>query len=287
MDPTVVADVPCTVGEGPLWHADEDRLYWIDNHEGRLYRYDPERDGHELVYDGPTFGAFTVQEDGSFLLFMADGRVENWDHRESTAETVVEDLPRYRGSRYNDVIADPEGRVYCGMKRLGERPGALYRLDTDGTIARVVDDLGLPNGMGFTPDSERLYLTDSGSHLISTYDYDRETEALSDRETFVRTPIGRGIPDGMTVDAEGYVWSARWNDGRLIRYAPDGTEDRRVEFPVWKVSSVTAGGPDYADAYVTTAGGDDRRREGTRAGSLFRLPLDVTGVPEFRSRVRP
>ena len=105
----------------------------------------------------------------------------------------------------------------------------------------------------------------------------------------IRFSIGlladEGKPDGMTVDAEGYVWSARWNGGLLIRYALDGTEDRRIALPVPKVSSVTFGGPDYTDLYVTTAGGHDREHEGPLAGALFRLNLGIRGTAEFHSRI--
>ena len=94
------------------------------------------------------------------------------------------------------------------------------------------------------------------------------------------------MPDGMTVDAEGYVWSARWDGGCLARYSPDGVEERRILFPAKKVSSVVFGGPDYTDIYVTTAGGQNKATEGAGAGALFRLNLGIRGVPEFASRVR-
>ena len=286
MDPDVVADIPCTVGEAPLWHPDEDALYWTDDHEGRLYRFDPEDGAHKCVYNGIPFGGFTFQDDGTFLLFLEDGRIENWDHRDESAETIVEELPQYRGSRFNDVIADPEGRVFCGMKPSDTHPGCLYRLDTDGTIRKVVDDLGLPNGMGFTPDHDGFYLTDSDARVIWKYSYDRASGEIYEPEPFVRTSVARGIPDGMKVDTNGHVWSARWNDGRVYRYTPEGAEARRIEFPVWKVSSLTIGGPQYTDAYATTAGGDDREHEGQYAGSLFRFSINVNGVPEFRSGIQ-
>jgi D-xylonolactonase len=93
------------------------------------------------------------------------------------------------------------------------------------------------------------------------------------------------MPDGMTVDAQGYVWSARWDGGCLVRYTSDGVLERRIDFPAKKVSSVTFAGPDYTDIYITTAGGDNKAVEGTGAGALFRLNLGIPGVPEFPSRV--
>lgn len=89
----------------------------------------------------------------------------------------------------------------------------------------------------------------------------------------------------MTVDAEGYVWSARWDGGCLVRYTPDGTEDRRIDFPAKKVSSVVFGGEDYTDIYVTTAGGNKKEIEGSGAGALFRLNFGIQGVPEFSSKI--
>jgi len=101
----------------------------------------------------------------------------------------------------------------------------------------------------------------------------------------VQTAENEGVPDGMTVDAEGYVWSARWDGGCLVRYAPDGTEERRIHFPAKKVSSVIFGGEDYTDMYVTTAGGNNKAEEGEGAGALFRINLGIKGVPEFASRI--
>ena len=131
----------------------------------------------------------------------------------------------------------------------------------------------------------RLYHTDSTKRLITVFAYDRATGGLSNREVFVRTPDDGGIPDGMTVDANGDVWSARWDGSALYRYSPAGEELARITFPAKKVSSIAFGGPDYDDAYVTTAGGQDRATEGPGAGALFRVRLGVRGVPEFRSRI--
>ena len=170
---------------------------------------------------------------------------------------------------------------------IGDRLGFLYRLNTDGTLARLFGDVGCSNGMGFTPDLQRMYFTDSVPRQIYLFDYDLGSGDLSDRRVFADTPDTPGVPDGMTVDAEGYVWSARWDGGCLVRYAPDGTEDRRVEFPAKKVSCLTFGGDDCTDMYVTTAGGRDKESNGPGAGALFRVNLGIPGTPEFRSAVRP
>ena len=124
--------------------------------------------------------------------------------------------------------------------------------------------------------------------VIYLFDYDVESGDISNRREFVRTSPDGGFPDGMTVDAEGYVWSARWDEWSLYRHAPDGTVERRIRFPARKVSSVTFGGKDYSDIYVTTAGGDHRNGEGALAGALFRLNVGINrqaGTPLTRHAV--
>ncbi|MBT4502872.1 MAG: CHAD domain-containing protein [Gemmatimonadetes bacterium] len=283
MEPELIADYNCMTGEGPLWNPQEKRLYWVDIPNGRLFRYDPAVGQHEQVYEGEEIGGFTIQEDGQLLLFMARGAVALW--RNGIQKQVIEEIEAERDSRFNDVMADPEGRVFCGTMPVGERLGRLYRLDADGTLTQILDGIGCSNGMGFTPDRTQMYYTDSGAKKIYLFDYDREGGGITNQRVFVDSGDLEGVPDGMTVDAEGYVWSARWDGGCLIRYTPEGQEERRVAFPARKVSCVTFGGDDYTDMYVTTAGGGNKEEEGTGAGGLFRINLGIKGVPEFFSRV--
>ena len=286
MKPKAIADVDCSTGEGPLWHPDEKALYWLDIPRGYLYRYDPATGEHERCFEGPPIGGFTLQSDGALLLFMAKGAIAIWrDGRE--LETIVEEIPAERDTRFNDVIADPAGRVFCGTMPLPDRPAHLYRLETDGTLSLVLSDVGLSNGLGFTPDRRGMYYTDTRKQRIYLFDYDETTGIIDNQRVFVEVPAtpGEGHPDGMTVDAEGFVWSARWDGHCLVRYDPEGREVQRVMFPVPKVSCVTFGGEDYTDMYVTTASAGNRDKEGPLAGALFHLNLGIKGVPEFRSRV--
>lgn len=284
MDLELIADYQCETGEGPLWHPTEERLYWADIPRGRLFRYDPKSGHHEQIYDGEVVGGFTIQDDGALLLFMAQGAVKIW--REGELTTILEEIDGEQDSRFNDVFADPEGRVFCGTMPAGDRLGTLYRLDPDRSLSRVEENVNISNGMGLTPDRKHLYYSISLDKKIYKYDYDQATGAISNRSVFVDLTNEEGIPDGMTVDAEGYVWSARWDGWCLVRYAPDGSEVTRVEMPTKKISSVIFGGPEYQDMYITTAGGHDREENGPTAGALYRLRLGIQGVPEFPSRIR-
>jgi sugar lactone lactonase YvrE len=285
LEPELIADYACIIGEGPLWHAAEQRLYWVDIPQGRLFRYHPASGEHQMCFEDEPLGGFTIQSDGA-LLFMARGTIKIW--RDGVFTPVIAEIPDERETRFNDVFADPAGRVFCGTMPTADRPGRLYRLDLDGTLTKLLDGIGCSNGMGLTPDQRQLYYTDSEAREIYLFDYDAASGTIGNQRIFaaVAPDEGEGIPDGMTVDAQGYVWSARWGGSCLVRYTPDAVLERRISLPAQKVSSVTFGGTDYTDMYVTTAGGDHKAEEGQGAGALFRLNLGIQGVPEFLSRVR-
>jgi len=283
MTPQIVVDHKSVVGECPLWHPFDKKLYWIDIPKGSILRYDPETGNHEEFYSGEVIGGFTIQEDGALLLFLERGAVKILKDGETS--TVIDEISEELDTRFNDVIADPKGRVFCGTMPAKNHKARLYRLDADGSITKILDGIGISNGMGFTPDREQMYFTDSPRGKIYLFDYDLKTGKIKNQRVFVTVPESEGVPDGMTVDKEGCIWSARWDGGCLIRYKPDGKEDLRIQFPVKKISSVTFGGKDYRDIYVTTAGGDKREEEGPDAGALFYLNLDIQGVPEFLSNI--
>lgn len=286
MEPELIADYACVTGEGPLWHPDERKVYWVDIPPGKLFRYDPQTGQHEQCYQAEeAIGGFTIQEDGALLLFGARGAIGIWRNGEITP--VIPEIAAETDGRFNDVIAAPGGCVFCGTMPTDAHDGRLYRLDPDGTLTTLLEGVTVSNGLGFTPDRRGLYHTDTMKGTITLFDFDETTGAISNGRPFLDLKGDRteGMPDGMTVDAEGCVWSARWDGGVLIRYAPDGGELQRVTFPARKVSSAVFGGPDYGDLYVTTAGGDDKASNGPGAGALYRLRPGVRGVPEFRSRI--
>lgn len=281
----VVANYGHRIGENPLWHPDEARLYWCDIYEGRLYRYDPASGAHEQVFEGDRIGGFTFEADGSVLLFQDAGAIRRWRDSEGIVETVV-DPGAVHDQRFNDVIADPEGRVFCGTYAPeGDSTAALYRLDTDGTLTEVRNGLALSNGLGFSPDRSTLYHTESYAGTVHQYDYDVATGAISEPSTFVSVDTDDGIPDGLTVDAEGDVWSAMFGGGCVVRYATDGTIRGRLAVPTAVVTSLTFGGRRLDALYVTTGGGDDPETYGPQAGTLYRFPAEVTGHTEYRSRI--
>ena len=283
MVPELMADYRCETGEGPLWHPMERQVYWSDIPRGRIFRLNPFSRRHEQIYEGRIVGGYTIQSDGSLLLFMDRGSVAVW--RDGKLEYLVNEMEDETDNRFNDVAADPAGRVFCGTMPTDTRSATLYRMDTDGSITTVLEGVGLSNGIGFSPDQKQMYYTDSLARKIYIFDYDIDSGDITNQRVFVETPDDGSIPDGMTVDAEGYVWGARWDGSSLYRYNPDGEQVVQIQFPAKKVSSVIFGGVDLTDMYVTTAGGGNKAEEGPGAGGLFRLNVGIQGKPEFLSRV--
>jgi len=282
--PELIANYRCETGENPLWHPMERRLYWTDIPAGRMFRYDPATNTHEQFYEGRPVGGFTIQHDGSLLLFMDRGTVAQW--RDGELTTVIEEIAAEREFRFNDVIADPRGRVFCGTVDDGGRKGRLYRLDPDGSLSLLLDHIGCSNGMAFTLDQKLFYYTDSKAYEIYLFDYDLDTGAISNQRVFARFSEEEGFPDGATLDSQGRLWSAVWDGFGVVRLREDGSVAERIALPTGKVSSVTFGGDDLSDMYITTASGNMPRQGDTAAGALFRVRMDIPGVPEFFSRIQ-
>jgi sugar lactone lactonase YvrE len=282
--PQVVADYQCINAECPLWHSVERKLYWTDIPQGKLFRYDPATGESTQVYTGTPVGGITMQEDGALLLFKTRGTIERF--RNGKVTTIIPEIPAERDTRFNDAKADLMGRVFSGTMATSTHKGRLYRLDPDGTIHKLLEGVEISNGVGFSPDRQYMYHTDSDKGEIYRFDYDVTTGKISNQEVLIRIRDTEGVPDGLTVDAAGYIWSARWNGSALYRYTPDGKEVLRIPFPAKKVSSLAFGGDDYTDIYVTTAGGDNRAEEGEGAGAVFHLNLGIQGRPEFVSKIR-
>jgi D-xylono/L-arabinono-1,4-lactonase len=282
-EPEVIADYACEVGENPLWHRLEKRLYWCDIPTGRIFRYDPATRVHEQCYQGRIVGGFTIQTDGSLLLFMDCGTIALW--REGDLAEIVPEIPIERASRFNDVIADPRGRVFCGTMSTEESRGRLYRLDCDGSLHLLLENIECSNGMAFTLDQKGFYYTDSLAHKIYFFDYEIENGTLSNQRVFADFGEADGLPDGATVDSNGNLWSALWDGSAIVRFFSDGQIGGRIALPTPKVASLTFGGKDFSDIYITTAGGNKKEENGELAGALFRIKTKMRGIPEFFSRI--
>ena len=284
----IVVDVKTTLGEGPLWDVDEQRLYWIDSADGRIFRCTA--DGREVrAWDVPQkIGSMALRKQGGAVLALARG-FHFLDFDTGEVELIVDPEPDKPANRLNDGKVDRHGRFLAGSMDTNEEGpnGALYRLDPDLSLHTLERGIVVSNGPCWSPDGNTFYFNDSGSGEVWAYDYDQQTGGVSNRRTHARVDTsGGGCADGSTVDAEGYLWNALVYDGKLVRYAPDGSVDRVIEMPVKKITSVMFGGPDLDVLYVTSMARPPLPRlphDGVARGSLFAVHgLGVRGLPEQR-----
>jgi L-arabinonolactonase len=285
----VLVDVKTTLGEGPLWDVEQERLYWIDSFDGRVFRATVE--GSEIrSWDLPQkIGSMALRRDGDGAVVSLQRGFHLLDFKTGDVELIVDPEPGKTNNRLNDGKVDRRGRFIAGsMDTMEDGPnGALYRLDPDFSLHKLDDGIIVSNGPCWSPDDSVFYFADSWSGEIWAYDYDLETGSLANRRTFVKVDTSRGgAADGSTVDSEGYVWNAQVYDGKLMRYDPDGKVDRAIDMPVKKVTSVMFGGPDLDILYVTSMAKPPLPRfpgDGVLRGSLFAIHgLGIKGVPEPR-----
>jgi L-arabinonolactonase len=272
------------LGECPSWDARQGVLYWVDCSRPAIFRYDPNlgQTGHWPM-PKPT-GCVSPAHSGRLAFADADG-FGFLDLDSGELSRIGDPEPHMSRNQFNDGKVDRAGRLWAGTMQHDclSAAGNLYRLDRDLSIHCADKGFFCSNGLGWSPDNRTMYFTDSMVRTIWAYDFDLSTGALGARRTFAKLNESDGVPDGLTVDSEGFVWSAIWNGWRLIRYAPDGTIDQEIPMPVQRPSSCMFGGPDLKTLFITSACAEldwKSLRKGPLAGALFALEADVAGLPE-------
>jgi sugar lactone lactonase YvrE len=268
------------LGEGPRWI--DDQLLWVDIPDGALHRFDPRTGVDAAVRVDDVLGMVAPRRGGGLVL--AVGRAVVLSDPTSREVARIE-LPEPPGNRVNDGRCDAVGRLWIGtMSADGDgRAGSLYRVDPDGTVRRWEGEVGISNGLDWSPDGRRMYYIDTSTHRVDVYDYDVDDGVARDRRPLVVFPDHLGSPDGLTVDAEGGLWIAFHGGWALRRYTPAGVLDREIALPVAQPTACAFGGRDLDDLYVTTAReGLDGTALGEQplAGSVLRLRPGVTGRVE-------
>lgn len=280
-----VGEVRAALGEGPYWVPEENTLLWVDIERGMLHRTDvasgaTDSDKLDAVSAAfPALGGGILTAGGNRITLRTPVRAgEPWAARDVAEAPAREDV------RFNDGGVDPAGRVWIGSMHKGETDpvGELYRLDAGGVLTRTAKGAIVSNGLGWSPDGSRLYYSDSGLRRVDMFDYDPATGEAFQRRVFADLRRVQGFPDGLTVDADGYVWVAMWGGGALRRFTPSGEQDAVLPVPVSQPTSCAFGGRDLAELYVTTAsvGLDEAVLAGQPlAGRLLRYRPGPVGLP--------
>jgi sugar lactone lactonase YvrE len=280
----LVLDARARHGEGPVWHPTEHTLDWVDIMAGRLHRYDPRADRDEVIEIGQPIGAFAPRHSGGYVLALERG----FGVLEPSGDVRVVAPIETSGppERMNDGKCDSAGRFWAGTMAYDFTPGAaaLYRLDRDFKVTTMVNRVTLSNGLDWTEDDRSMYYIDSLAHGIDAFDFDAREGTIGRRRRLVEipsdstAPTGETVPDGMTLDAEGFLWVAVFGSSEVRRYSPLGDVDCIVRLPVCAVTSCAFGGEELTELYITSNVVFDDGRE-PLAGAVFRCTPGVRGRP--------
>ena len=285
-----VLDVKDQLGEGILWCPQEQALYWVDvPMPACIQRYVPATGAHERWQTGQIVASMAKRADGTLLVAAHHG-LYVFSPLTGSLKLVAAPEAATPENRSNDGCTDPRGRFWYGSMQnnlaadnsdigIGAQ-GVLYKVEAGFRATPMEGGIGIPNATCFSPDGTTMYFADTMAGTIFAYDFDADLGAISNRRVFSDL-TGHGHPDGATTDAEGYVWSARWEGGCVIRFAPDGRVDRIIEVPARRVTCCVFGDADLETLYITTSrlNVPDAELAGQpQAGGLFAARVGVRGT---------
>lgn len=274
---TVVVEAQNLLGEGPAWVAQENAVYWVDILGHRLHRHSlVDRTTTDWSMPEPICWLVERRDAPGFMAGFASGFAPLSLNPVQIGPIRQIGLARV-DHRLNDAKVDPAGRLWAGkMPFAGDTPsGGFYRISGDGDPVCVEDGYIVPNGPAFSPSGEYLYHADSAQRVVYRYGLGADGE-LTDRRDHIVFCEDWGYPDGMTVDAEGYLWVAHWDGGRVSRFDPDGLFDRAITLPASRITSCVFGGKALDRLFVTSSRKD--REDEPLAGALFEIVPGTTGI---------
>jgi len=276
--PEVLVEDAGKIAQNLWWDDRDESLWWTDVGSGCLQRLNLRTRIQSTIYEGPTVGAFLPQENRTWLLFREkDIALLDFDRHEQVVP-LIENV-RVDGDRFNEAIADENGRVLVGTVRPGRVNGAgIYRLDQGGTLAKILGGTGESNGMSWNHKGDSLYWTCGTTKTICRCRYDVRRGALTSRQVFHECMPDEGIPAGLAMDMEGTLWSARREAGVILKIGENRRLMGQVTFPAKHVTSIAFGGPEHRTVFVSAIVEEGRSK-------IFILQSPVPGVPLRRAKV--
>jgi sugar lactone lactonase YvrE len=287
--PVCVAAATDLCGEGAVWHPAHGAVYWTDINRFLVHRFSPTDPGMRTwSFDEPVT-ALALTDRVEMLVVVLGSRVILWEPATDRRHDSIFQLEGWPGVRLNDARVDTRGSLWLGSMRnnvnrdgsaspAGGQDGILFRLDPDGQVTEWRRNIGISNTVAWSPEGRRFYFGDTLANIIWAYDYHPGTGAIANERPFFEG-FRRGLPDGSSVDSQGYLWNCRFSGSCIVRVAPDGQIDRVIEMPVENVTTCTFGGRNRKTLYVTTAS-IEARTSSALAGGLFAMESEVAGQPE-------
>jgi sugar lactone lactonase YvrE len=274
--------VQAVLGEGPVWHTGEKALYSLDIINSKVFRYTPAQNKMETFSPPAQISALAFCARGGVITAGGKGFCW-WDLQNNTMETIFNPEPGKPGARFNDGKTDRKGRFWAGTMTSSDASSSLYCLDLQRQVHTMESNITISNGLGWSPDNHTMYYADSLRYVIYAYDFDLESGAITNRRPFFNSDTTFGIPDGLTIDSEGCLWSAFWGGWKIARFDPQGKLMEVVPMPVEQPSSLTFGGENLDELYVTSAQSDLSQAalsSQALAGDIFIIHPGVRGLPE-------
>lgn len=285
MDITCVVDAKAELGEGTIWDPNAGVLWWIDIWSKLIHRYEPAT-GRDDTWEAPEFlGCIGLRESGGLVVTMVSG-FYFFDPKTGAFDAIIDPEAHLPDTRFNDGKPDRQGRFWSGSMfeapgRKVEFIGALYRMDTDLSVHRMIEGVGCCNGLAWSPDSKTMYFSDSHTTIVRAYDFDAVTGDIENQRTFIDLDGSGGIADGATVDADGCYWVTLPFTGRVNQYDPQGKLMQSIVLPTDLPTCCEFGGKDLDILYVTTAvlkRPDEHFKDQRNPGGLFALDVGVKGL---------
>lgn len=283
----LLLDCKLNLGEGPIWDNETNQLYWVNIMDNQVMIYDPATNHNRVIDVGQHVGTVVPGKPGTLYLALHHG-FASLDLRSEAVDVLVDPEEDKPGNRFNDGKCDPAGRFWAGTMPIDHSgpKGALYVLDTDGSVRSMVENVSISNGIVWSLDSSTMYFIDTPSGRVDAFDYELETGNIGNRRTVITFPEGQGMPDGMTGDTDGMLWIAHFGGGRVTHWDPGtGQLLDTIHVPASQVTACAFGGPDLDQMYITTARinlDDDALRKEPLAGGLFTCKPGAQGLPADR-----
>lgn len=275
---TPISEERYILGEGPLWHPLEQRLYWLDIDGCSLQVLDPKINAIQSYNLGQRCGAFAFRRQGD-LLIAGEHTLAYWDERDSLSSPITRFYPDDAPQLMNDGKADSSGRFWVGSK--GPFQGSsLFRIDENIESKEVLSKVTISNGLDWDLEEKYFYYTDSYAQTIYKYRYNPISGDISEPNIFFH--IDDGTPDGLTMDSAGNLWVAVWDGWKVLYISPKAEVLAKIELPVQRPTSVTLGGATLTDLYITSAYvglTEDDLKIQPYAGCLFKIPVETPGRP--------